>query len=274
MYTPSTKRPANRNIITILLKILIFGHLKVLDYHRGLASAGLGCHALPYIFGDLGYRPGQRVSGDDVDLHIVGTDHYPRDFLAALVGRSLDVASAPHGVDPFGGESRDRRGPREFNSVCQNKPSSLVDRSLLDPLLFLSLLLAALLFELALPLLLLFLLREEDVGDRYVDLGHAQAHQALYPVCHVAPHGLGQLGYGLAVLGRQRQVDSRLFLADLDRDPLGLASAAATRDAPDDAAHGLGAAAAHPNAVDFLGRDPCDLRNHTIRDAGGAALCL
>src|ERR687889_2621403 len=143
---------------------------------------------------------------------------------------------------------------------------SLGKRSLLDPLLFLSLLLAALLLELLLPLLLRLLLREEDVGDRYVDLGHAEANQALHPVGHVAPHGLGELGYRLAVLGRQRQVDGGLLLADLHRDPLGLASAATARDAAEDAAHGLGAAAAHPDAVDLLRRDPGDLRDHAVRD--------
>src|SRR5215208_4923261 len=152
---------------------------------------------------------------------------------------------------------------------------SLVNRSLLDPLLFLGLLLAAFLLELPLPLLLRLLLREEDVGDRYVDLGYVKANQALHPVGHVAPHSLGELGYRLAVLGRQRQVYGRFFLADLHRDSLSLASASATaRDATDDAAHGLGAAAAHPDTVDFLGRDPGDLRYHAVRDAGGAALRL
>src|SRR5919112_2436330 len=151
---------------------------------------------------------------------------------------------------------------------------SLANRSLLDPLLFLSLLLAALLLELLLPLLLGLLLREEDVGDHYVDLGHAKAYQALHPVGHVAPDGLGELGYRLAVLGRQRQVEGRLFLAHLDRDPLGLASTASARDAPEEAAHGLGAAAAHPDAVDLLGSDPGYLRDDAVRDAGGAALCL
>src|ERR671912_2191617 len=96
---------------------------------------------------------------------------------------------------------------------------SLANRSLLDPLLFLGLLLAALLLELPLALLLRLLLREEDVGDRYVDLGHAKAYQALHPVGHVAPHGLGELGYRLAVLGRQRQVEGGLLLAHLHRDP-------------------------------------------------------
>src|SRR5918999_573152 len=77
---------------------------------------------------------------------------------------------------------------------------------LLDPLLFLSLLLPALLFQLALPLLFGLLLREEDVGDRYVDLRYPQPHQALDPIDHVAAHGLGDLGDGLAVLGCERQV--------------------------------------------------------------------
>src|SRR5215211_520834 len=152
---------------------------------------------------------------------------------------------------------------------------SLANRSLLDPLLFLGLLLAALLLELLLPLLLRLLLREEDVGDRYVDLRYVKADQALHPVGHVAPHGLGELGYRFAVLGRQRQVDGGLLLAHLHRDPLGLAPAAATaRDATEEAAHALGAATAHPDAVDLLGSDPGDLRYHAVRDAGGAALRL
>src|SRR5215217_6772971 len=153
-----------------------------------------------------------------------------------------------------------------------NRPGSRVNRSLLDPLLFLGLLLAALLLELPLPLLLRLLLREEDVGDRYIDLGYAKANQALHPVGHVAPHGLGELGYRFAVLGRQRQVDGGLLLAH--RDPLGLAPAATARDATEEAAHGLGTAAAHPDAVDLLGRDSGDLRDNAVRDACGAALCL
>src|SRR5215204_2161915 len=267
MYTPSTKRPANSSVITILLKTLIFARLEVLDYHPAPAPTGLWRHALPYVLGDLWYRPWQRIPGDDVDLQILWTDHHPRDLLAALVGRGLDVASTPHGVDPFGREGCLDRGPRQLDSVCQNKPDSRVNRSLLDPLLFLGLLLAALLLHL--------LLREEDVGDRYVDLGYAEANQALHPVGHVAPHGLGELGYRFAVLGRQRQIYGRFFLADLHRYPLGLASASATaRDATENAAHGLGAAAAHSDAVDLLGRDPGDLRYHAVRDAGGTALRL
>src|SRR5215217_426997 len=146
---------------------------------------------------------------------------------------------------------------------------SLANRSLLDPLLF-----PALLLELLLPLLLRLLLREEDVGDRYVDLRYVKADQALHPVGHVAPHGLGELGYRFAVLGRQRQVDGGLLLAHLHRDPLGLAPAATARDATEEAAHGLGTAAAHPDAVDLLGRDSGDLRDNAVRDACGAALCL
>src|SRR5918997_3632765 len=144
---------------------------------------------------------------------------------------------------------------------------------LLYPLLFLRLLLPALLLQLALTLLFGLLLREEDVGDRYVDLGHPQAHKALHPVDHVAAHSFGELGDGLAVLGRQRQVEGRLFLADLDRDARGL-GAAATGDAAYEAAHGLRGAAAHPDAVNLLGCDPSDLGDHAIRDAGAAALGL
>src|SRR3712207_5811275 len=121
---------------------------------------------------------------------------------------------------------------------------------LLDPLLLLRLLLPALLLQLALPLLFGLLLREEDVGDRYVDLGHPQAHQALHPVDHVAAHRLGELGDGLAVLGRQRQVDGGLFLPDLDRYALGLAAAAAGYGT-EEAAHRLRGAAAHPDAVNL-----------------------
>src|ERR671920_2573725 len=274
MYRPRTKRPAKSSVITILLKTLIFGHLEVFDHHPGPAPAGLRGHTLPYVLGDLRDRPRQRVVGDDVDLQILGADHHPRDFLTALVGCGLDPAPAPHGVDPLGREGRLGRGPRQLDSFCQNTSSSPVDRPLLDPLLFLSLLLAAILLELPLPLLLGLLLREEDVGDRYVDLGYAKANQALHPIGHVAPHGLGELGYRSAVLGRQRQVDGRFFLADLHRDPLGLAPAATARDATEEAAHGLGAAAAHPDAVNLLGGNPGDLRDNAVRDAGGAALSL
>src|SRR5215210_4370655 len=144
---------------------------------------------------------------------------------------------------------------------------------LLYPLLLLRLLLPALLLQLALPLLFGLLLREEDVGDRYVDLGHPQADQALHPVDHVAPDGLGELGDGLAVLGRERQVEGRLFLADLDRDAHGLGTAA-TGDAADEAAHGLRGAAAHPDAVYLLVRVSGDLGDHAVRDAGAAALGL
>src|SRR5919107_2891088 len=272
MYAPSTKRPANSSDITILLKTLIFAHLEVLDYHDGLAPAGPRRHTLPYVLGDLWYRPWQRIPGDDVDLQILWTDHHTRDSLAALVGCGLDVASTPHGVDPFGREGCLDRGPCELDSVCQNNPGSRVNRSFRDPLLFLGLLLAALLLELSLPLLLRLLLREEDVGDRYVDLRYAEANQALHPVGHVAPHGLGELGYRLAVLGRQRQVDGGLLLADLHRDPLGLATAGpAAGNGVENAANGLRGAAAHPDAVDLLGRDPGDLRDNAIRDACGAA---
>src|SRR5215211_7211311 len=135
--------------------------------------------------------------------------------------------------------------------------------------------LAALLLELLLPLLLRLLLREEDVGDRYVDRGYAKANQTLHPVGNVAPHGLGELGYRLAVLGRQRQVDGGLLLSRLHRDSLGLASAGpAAGNSVENAANGLRGAAAHPDAVDLLGSDPGDLRDHAVGDAGGAALCL
>src|ERR687893_79900 len=143
---------------------------------------------------------------------------------------------------------------------------------LLDPLLLLRLLLPALLLQLALPLLFGLLLREKDVGDRHVDLRDSQAHQALHPVDHVAAHRLGDLRDGLAVLGRQRQVEGGLFLPDLDRDALGLA--AATGYGTEDAAHGLRGAAPHPDAVDLLGRDPGDLGDHAVRYGGIAALGL
>src|SRR5215210_2579934 len=260
--------------MTILLKTLIFGHLEVLDYHPNPASSCLWCYALPYALGDLWYRLRQRVRGDEVDLQFLWANHHPRDFLAAFVGRGLDEAPAPHGVNAWGCEGRRRRDPRELDSVCQNKPSSPANRPLLDPLLFLGFLLAALLLDLPLPLLLGFLLREEDVRDRYVHFGYVKAHQALYPVGHIAPDGLGELRYGLSVLGRQRQVERGLLLTNLYRDPLGLATAAAARDAAKDAADGLRATAAHPDAVDLLGRDPGDLRDYAVRDAGRAPLGL
>src|SRR3712207_5545033 len=144
-------------------------------------------------------------------------------------------------------------------------------KALLYPLLLLRLLLPALLLQLALSLLFGLLLREEDVGDRYVDLSDPQADQALHAVDHVAAHRLGELGDGLAVLGRQRQVEGRLLLPDLDRDALGLAAAGYGTE---DAAHGLRGAAAHPDAVDLLGRDSGDLGDHAVRDARVAALGL
>src|SRR5215212_7157727 len=242
--------------MTILLKTLIFGHLEVLDHHPGPAPAGLGGHTLPYVLGDLRDRPRQREVGDDVDLQILRADHHPRDFLTALVGCGLDPAPAPHGVDPLGREGRLGRGPRQLDSVCQNTFSSPVDRPLLDPLLFLSLLLAALLLDLLLPLLLGLLLREEDVGDRYVHLRYAKPHQALQPVGHVTAHGLGELWYRLAVLGRQRQVEGSLLLAHLHRDARRLTSAGpAAGDSVENAANGLRGAAAHPDTVDLLGGD-------------------
>src|ERR671914_2704098 len=115
MYTPSTKRPANSSVITILLKTLIFAHLEVLDYHPCSAPAGLGRHAFPYVLGDLWYRSRQRVGGDDVDLQILRPDHHSQDLLAPLVGRGLGVASTPHGVDSFGRKGRFDRGPRELD---------------------------------------------------------------------------------------------------------------------------------------------------------------
>src|SRR5918997_57864 len=141
----------------------------------------------------------------------------------------------------------------------------------MDPLLFLRLLFPALLLQLLAPLLFGLLLREEDVGDRHVDLGHPQAHEALDPVDHVAAHRFGELGDGLAVLGRQRQVEGSLFLPDLDRDALGLTAAGYGAE---DAAHGLRGAAAHPDAVNLLGRDPSDLGDHAVRYGGIAALGL
>src|SRR5918997_3097625 len=104
-------------------------------------------------------------------------------------------------------------------TFCQ-APLRVSSGRLLDPLLFLGLLLAPLLLELALTLLLLLLLREEDVLHGDVDLGPPKAHQALYPVGDVAPDGLGQLRDGLAVLGRERQVERGLLLANLHGDAL------------------------------------------------------
>ena len=77
-------------------------------------------------------------------------------------------------------------------------------------------------------LLVLLLLREEDIAHRYVDLGNAQAHQVLYPVHHVAANGFGELGYRLAVLGGHRKVYGRFFFTDLDGHAAGLGATAAT----------------------------------------------
>src|SRR3712207_937428 len=148
-------------------------------------------------------------------------------------------------------------------------------RNLLDPLLFLGFLLPALLLHLPLALLLPLDLREEDVVDVHVHLRHPEAHQALHPVGHVASHGLGDLGDGLVVLDCHRQVDGRLFLADLDRDALGLARAAAhAGDAAEEAARGLRSAAAHPDAVYLSSSYASDLGDRGILDDGIAPLGL
>src|ERR687893_3111892 len=74
-------------------------------------------------------------------------------------------------------------------TFCQ-APLRVSSGRLLDPLLFLGLLLALLLLELALTLLLLLLLREEDVLHGDVDLGDPEAYKALDPVGDGAPDGL------------------------------------------------------------------------------------
>src|SRR3712207_4140519 len=121
-------------------------------------------------------------------------------------------------------------------------------------------------------LLLLLLLREEDVVDGDVHLGDPQAKQVLYPPYDVAAHGLGYLVDGPAVLDAHAQVHRRLDLAHLHRDAPALASAAHTRHGAHDAPHGLGGAAAHPDAVYLLSRDPGDLGDDAVLNRGGSAL--
>ena len=67
-----------------------------------------------------------------------------------------------------------------------------------------------------------------QVSMRYSSVRDPQADQTLDPACDVVAHGLGELGDRLAVLHRHRQVDGRLFLADLNRDPRSLTFAGQT----------------------------------------------
>src|SRR3712207_8904740 len=84
--------------------------------------------------------------------------------------------------------------------------------------LFRSLLLPRLLLHLLLLAQHRPLLRELDVVDRYVDLGHPQAQQVLHPVDHVAARGIGDLRDRHPILDGHREVYSRLLLTDLYRD--------------------------------------------------------
>src|SRR5829696_2209854 len=122
-------------------------------------------------------------------------------------------------------------------------------------------------------ILLLLLLREEDVVDGDVHLGDSQAKQVLDPPYDVAAHSLSYLVDGPAVLDGHAQVHRRLDFTYLHRDAPALTSAANTRHGAHDAPHGLGgAAAAHPDAIYFLSRDPGNLGDDAVLERGGSAL--
>lgn len=141
-----------------------------------------------------------------------------------------------------------------------------------DPLLLLLLLLDLALLLLLL-LLLALLLREEHVVDGDVHLGDPQTYEILDPVYDVPADGLRNLRDAPAVRNGRRDIYRGLDLPDLDGDPAGFAAAAAhTGDAAQQAADGLGGAAAHPNAVYLLRRNSRDLGDHAIFDARRAPI--
>src|SRR5215210_1341933 len=129
-------------------------------------------------------------------------------------------------------------------------------------------------FCLPLLLLLLRLLREEDVGDGDVHLGDPQANQVLDLPYDVAAHGLGYPVDDPTVLDGHGQVHRRLDLAHLHRDALALACAADARYGAYDAPHGLRGASAHPDAFYLLSGDPCYLGDDAVPARGIAALSL
>src|SRR5215203_5751118 len=125
----------------------------------------------------------------------------------------------------------------------------------------------------SLPLLflLLLLLREEDVADGDVHLGHSQSNQTLNPHYDVRAHSLDYLVDGPAVLDAHAQVHRRLNLTHLHRDASALALAAYTRHGAHDVPHSLCGGAAHPDALYLLSRDPGNLGDDAVLDRGGAA---
>jgi hypothetical protein len=100
--------------MTILLNTLIVCHLEVIYNDRGSPVSGLWSHALHDAPGNLGYRPGQRVAGHNVDLQFIRLDDNPKDLFTALVGRGLDETSAPQRMYSLGGEGRFGGGPRQL----------------------------------------------------------------------------------------------------------------------------------------------------------------
>src|SRR5215210_7188706 len=119
------------------------------------------------------------------------------------------------------------------------------------------------------------------VVDRYVYFVHAQAGEVLHAVYNVAPDGVGEPWYGLAVLYGHRQVYGGLFFADLDGYAFGevpTSTAATAGDAArhtlQEAADGRGGAAAHLDLLDLLGRDAGDLGDHGVAHRGGAHVAL
>src|SRR5918999_4477928 len=123
-----------------------------------------------------------------------------------------------------------------------------------------------------LPLLLLLLLGEEDVVDGDAHLGDSQTNQALNPPYDVRAHSLGYLGDGPAVLDAHGQLHRRLDLTHLHRDAPALTCAASSYawHSAHDAPHGLGGAAAHPDALYLLSRKPGDSGDDAVLDCGGA----
>src|SRR3712207_3146515 len=126
-------------------------------------------------------------------------------------------------------------------------------------------------------LLLLLLLGEEDVAAGNAPLGDSQTNQALNPPYDVRAHSLGYLVDGPAILYAHAQLHRRLDLTHLHRDaPAALACAPSSYawHGAHDAPHGLGGAAAHPDALYLLSGDPGNLGDDAVLDRGDAEFGL
>src|SRR5215208_1347342 len=123
------------------------------------------------------------------------------------------------------------------------------------------------------------LFRDLYVVDRYVHLGHAQAREALHAVDDVAPNGLCNPGYRLAVLYGRRQIHGGLFFTDLGAHTprvvhTARAAGHAAGHALQEITNGRRGAAAHldPLHLRLQRRDARYLGDHRVADSSVAHL--